>query len=89
VLGGLVYFANAFAGLAGAYFPELFPTEVRGTGAGFCFNVGRGISAISPYVMGGLATRYNLQVSLLVCAAFFLLAPQFLRVLPAGGRTDE
>lgn len=23
------------------YFPELFPTRVRGTGGGFCFNVGR------------------------------------------------
>jgi len=89
VLGGLVYFFNAFAGLAGAYFPELFPTEVRSTGAGFCFNTGRGISAVSPYVMGGLAARYNLQVSLLLCAAFFLLAPQFLRVLPAGGPADE
>ena len=23
------------------YFPELFPTRLRGTGAGFCFNVAR------------------------------------------------
>ncbi len=23
------------------YFPELYPTRLRGTGSGFCFNVGR------------------------------------------------
>jgi MFS family permease len=27
------------------YFPELFPTRLRGTGAGFCFNVGRVLAA--------------------------------------------
>ncbi len=27
------------------YFPELFPTRLRGTGAGFCFNFGRIIAA--------------------------------------------
>jgi MFS family permease len=27
------------------YFPELFPTRLRGTGAGFCFNVGRLLAA--------------------------------------------
>ena len=31
---------GAHAGYA-VYFPELFPTRLRGTGAGFCFNVGR------------------------------------------------
>lgn len=27
------------------YFPELFPTRIRGTGAGFCFNAGRILAA--------------------------------------------
>ena len=27
------------------YFPELFPTHLRATGAGFCFNVARAVSA--------------------------------------------
>jgi hypothetical protein len=27
------------------YFPELFPTRLRGSGAGFCFNVGRILAA--------------------------------------------
>jgi MFS family permease len=28
------------------YFPELFPTRLRGTGAGFCFNCGRLLAAL-------------------------------------------
>ena len=30
------------------YLPELFPTRLRGTGAGFCYNVGRIIAAARP-----------------------------------------
>lgn len=37
------------------YFPELFPTRLRATGAGFCFNVGRIVAAPGPWAMGVLA----------------------------------
>src|SRR6185295_9942692 len=36
------------------YFPELFPTRVRATGASFCYNVGRVVAAPGPIVMGWL-----------------------------------
>ena len=39
------------------YLPELFPTRLRGTGAGFCFNLGRVVAAIGPFVVGGIASR--------------------------------
>ena len=42
-------------GVVGAfsfYLPELFPTRLRGTGAGFCFNTGRYLAAAGPYVVG-------------------------------------
>lgn len=39
------------------YLPELFPTRLRGTGAGFCYNVGRFIAAIGPFVVGSIASR--------------------------------
>ncbi|MDP6446781.1 MAG: MFS transporter, partial [Pirellulaceae bacterium] len=35
------------------YFPELYPTRLRGTGGGFCFNVGR-ISAAGVILLVGL-----------------------------------
>jgi MFS family permease len=34
------------------YFPELFPTRLRSTGAGFCFNVGRFTAAPVLYLSG-------------------------------------
>lgn len=39
------------------YLPELFPTRLRGTGAGFCYNAGRVVAAIGPFVVGGIASR--------------------------------
>jgi MFS family permease len=39
------------------YLPELFPTRLRGTGAGFCYNAGRLITAIGPFIVGGVASQ--------------------------------
>jgi len=39
------------------YLPELYPTRLRGTGAGFCYNSGRMIAAIGPFVVGSVASR--------------------------------
>jgi hypothetical protein len=39
------------------YLPELFPTRLRGTGAGFCYNVGRVIAAWGPFFVGTIAAR--------------------------------
>ena len=39
------------------YLPELFPTRLRGTGAGFCYNVGRVIAAVGPFLVGTVASR--------------------------------
>jgi len=36
------------------YLPELFPTRIRATGAGFCFNVGRVLAAAGPLLTGAL-----------------------------------
>lgn len=36
------------------YFPELFPTRLRGTGAGFCFNGGRILQGIAFFGIGSL-----------------------------------
>lgn len=34
------------------YLPELFPMRLRGTGAGFCYNAGRIITAAFPFAVG-------------------------------------
>ena len=37
------------------YLPELFPTRLRATGSGFCYNIGRVVAATGPYVVGMVA----------------------------------
>jgi MFS family permease len=39
------------------YLPELFPTRLRGTGAGFCYNIGRVVAAAGPFLVGTVAAR--------------------------------
>jgi MFS family permease len=39
------------------YLPELFPTRLRATGAGFCYNIGRLIAAVGPLFVGMIAAR--------------------------------
>lgn len=39
------------------YLPELFPTRLRGTGAGFCYNVGRIVASGGPFLVGSVASR--------------------------------
>lgn len=37
------------------YFPELFPTRLRATGCGFCYNSARILAAFAPFALGSLA----------------------------------
>ena len=39
------------------YLPELFPTRLRSTGAGFCYNAGRVITAGGPFLVGQIAAQ--------------------------------
>jgi MFS family permease len=82
-MGPAYAFFMAFVGLMGSYYGELFPTRIRTTGSGFCFNVGRGVSAFVPFIMGGLATVYGLQTSILLCAIPFLIAGIATAFLPS------
>ena len=43
-------------GLLAVYLPELFPTRLRSTGTSFCYNVGRFLAAVGPFVFGILTT---------------------------------
>ena len=39
------------------YLPELFPTRLRATGAGFCYNIGRIVAAGGPFWVGQVAAQ--------------------------------
>jgi MFS family permease len=40
------------------YFPELYPTRLRATGVGFCYNCARILAAAAPFTLGKLAKEF-------------------------------
>jgi hypothetical protein len=40
------------------YFPELYPTRLRATGIGLCYNGARLVAACAPFMLGNLARLY-------------------------------
>jgi MFS family permease len=56
LIGGLT---ASFYGFFPLYFPELFPTSVRATGQGFCFNFGRLIAAIGSLQLANLVKLFG------------------------------
>lgn len=46
---------SAFA----VYFPELYPTRLRATGVGFCYNCARLLAAGAPFLLGGLTKHFE------------------------------
>lgn len=80
--GPVVALFFAYFGLFGAYFSGLFPPHIRSTGAGFCFNVGRGVSAFAPFFLGEIGSAYGLSTSIGLCGLFFLLAGLLMMLMP-------
>lgn len=72
-----------FGGYA-IYFPELFPTRLRATGTGFCYNVARFLAASGPAVFAGLSASYGMQRAALLVSGVFLLG---LLVIPMAPET--
>ncbi|MFD4766330.1 MFS transporter [Streptomyces niveus] len=81
-LGPMFAFFAAYAGIFGVYMGELFPTRVRTTGAGFCYNIGRGVSAFAPLTLGVLAVNAGFGAGLLVCAGFMACSAIAMTFLP-------
>src|SRR4051812_8847957 len=77
------------------YLPELFPTRLRGTGAGFCYNVGRLIAAVGPILVGSIAAQGANSLTSALTALFYVgfvpLAGLFLLpwAIETKGRTLE
>jgi len=64
------------------YFPELFPTRLRATGAGFCFNVGRVAAASMVFFSAWLKKQMELRQALSLLGLLFLLGIVILQFLP-------
>jgi hypothetical protein len=49
--------SSVYGGFA-IYFPELYPTRLRSTGTGLCYNVARYLTALGPLALGKLTLLY-------------------------------
>jgi MFS family permease len=67
-------FSASFYGWLPLYLPELFPTRVRATGQGFCFNSGRLIAAAGVLLVTfGIDLKGNYaQASAIVCSVYVI-----------------
>jgi MFS family permease len=55
----LGFFNNGIFSGFPIYLPELYPTRLRATGAGFCFNAGRVLASAGPFLTGLLVTTFG------------------------------
>lgn len=67
------FFQGVFA-LYTMYLPPLFPTLLRTTGAGFCYNIGRCVSALGVVVFGLFSHVGDYRVTLIIAGLIFLPA---------------
>ncbi|WP_337044061.1 MFS transporter [Emticicia sp. 17c] len=62
-------------GALSSYIPELFPTSIRATATGFCFNVGRFFTATAVFFVGSMVSVFGgFGNTLLVFSVTFILA---------------
>lgn len=75
----LGFFASGYFSGMGPFLTELYPTRLRGSGQGFCYNFGRGIGALFPALVGYLSQTTTLANAIAIFAVvayavFFLAA---------------
>src|SRR3954453_13222533 len=78
----LGFFASGCFSGFGSYLSELYPPRARGTGGGFCYNVGRGFGALFPGIIGFLATATGLGGAIAFGVFGYVLAIGALALLP-------
>jgi MFS family permease len=78
----VAFFGTGYFSGFGTITSELFPTEVRATAMGISYNIGRGVSAAAPILIGLLARHLGLGPSFFVLAAAFLLSALLAMALP-------
>lgn len=75
ILGALAGFGTLgiYSGFT-AYFPELFPTRLRGTGTAFAPQLGRIIAVAGPWAIGAMAMTYGYGIAMSIACITWLWA---------------
>jgi len=77
------FFALGIFGLFPLYVPPLFPTLLRTTGAGFCYNMGRVAAGIGTLVAGQVVGRLAVGVPIAYASLLFIPAMILAFFMPA------
>jgi hypothetical protein len=83
------FFAQSIHAGYAVYFPTLFPTHLRATGSGFCFNTGRLLAApVLIWLSAWLKSTLDVRLAITCLGGFFLLGLLFLPMLPETRGND-
>lgn len=83
LLGPVVGFlGHGYFSLFGAMLAELFPSTMRGTAQGFCYNAGRAASALAPWAIGSMADRRGLGFALGATSILYVIGAGLVLMLP-------
>jgi MFS family permease len=87
-LGFLV--SGVFSGM-GAFLTELFPTRMRGSGQGFCYNMGRAIGSLFPFAIGTVGQSLPLghAIGLFAAGAYGIMVLAALTLPETRGKRLE
>jgi len=77
------FFAQGIHAGYAVYFPTLFPTHLRATGSGFCFNTGRILAApVLIWLSAWMKATLDLRLAITWLGGMFLIGLVFLLLLP-------
>jgi MFS family permease len=92
LLGFLLgFFALGIFSGTGAYFAELYPSDVRGSGTGFAYSAGRAVGGLCPVLIGRLSAHLPLGdcIGLFAVTAYGLVIVMALALPETKGRMLE
>jgi MFS family permease len=78
----LGFFGHGYFSVFGAMLAELFPSGIRATAQGLCYNAGRAISALAPMTIGAIADRSGIGTGLASTSIFYVIGAMLIYLLP-------
>jgi MFS family permease len=84
------FVSGVFSGM-GAFLTELFPTRMRGSGQGFCYNMGRAIGSLFPFAIGAVGQSMSLghAIGLFAAGAYGIMIIAALTLPETRGKRLE
>lgn len=82
-LGPLIgFFGHGYFSVFGAMLSEMFPSAIRASAQGLCYNSGRAVSALAPAAIGAISNVWGIGGALALTSGFFLMGGVLILFLP-------